>query len=256
MREIRVLPYGRGAGSAMMLGWPVNGRRFAMQGRVSRLTGGGIILHFRIERRVHALLNRPQRRESWWLAAPRPRRDPRVHREFRDTAPRRRGEICRSTASDRRPRTVCPASALIFRQSDWAGSSAASKQQDFGLQWIGVLKFVDEDVREAILQIAADFGLSRTRSRARSSRSTKSNLPGASLESVVLVHQIPHFRAKRRRPDRRRRRAGRLPAARADAARAATTCSRGTPSAKKPLPFCGFFLISRISLISRLSSES
>ena len=51
------------------------------------------------------------------------------------------------------------------------------QEKELGLQRIGVLKLVDEDVREALLKPAADARRRLTRSRALRSRSRKSSLP-------------------------------------------------------------------------------
>ena len=83
------------------------------------------------------------------------------------------------------------------------------QQQDLGLQRIGVLELVDEEVREARLERAADARVaSSSRSRARSSRSTKSSAPGALLQLLVArdhARAAPRAAAPR---DRHRRRAG------------------------------------------------
>ena len=47
-----------------------------------------------------------------------------------------------------------------------SGSADGEQQQDLRLQRIGVLELVDEDVREARLEPAADAGVARARGRA------------------------------------------------------------------------------------------
>ena len=76
-----------------------------------------------------------------------------------------------------------PGSGRASMPVGFGGIVGREQQQDLRLQRIGVLEFVDEDVREAMLQFGAHAALSRTRSRAISSRSRKSSTPARFLAS-------------------------------------------------------------------------
>ena len=73
-------------------------------------------------------------------------------------APRRRAGSDRSTASDRRRGTACrgPADLPPVVCPRVVGGE---KKQDLGLKGISVLELVDEEVREALLQLARARGV-------------------------------------------------------------------------------------------------
>ena len=51
-----------------------------------------------------------------------------------------------------------PGAGDVVRQSVAAGSGDVEQQQDLGLQGIGILELVHENVREALLEAAARQG--------------------------------------------------------------------------------------------------
>ena len=67
------------------------------------------------------------------------------------------------------------------RQSRCAGIVGDEQHQDLGLQRVGVLELVDEEVREAAREVGAHRGVAHESSRVHTSRSTKSSTPAARL---------------------------------------------------------------------------
>ena len=73
-----------------------------------------------------------------------------------------------------------------------AGIVDGEQQQQLRLQRIGVLELVDEDAREAALEVRrGPSPSSRTRSRARSSRSRKSSAPSRAFSALVARRRTP-----------------------------------------------------------------
>ena len=80
------------------------------------------------------------------------------------------------------------------------GVVGREQQQDLRLQRIGVLELVDEDALEARLEAARGrCALSRTRSRAPSSRSRKSSAPARAFSCVVAVDGAAQVALQQRR---------------------------------------------------------
>ena len=78
----------------------------------------------------------------------------------------------------------------------FVGIVGGKQQQDFSLQRIGVLKFIDEDVRETILQIAADIGFVTHQIAREQEQIYKIQFAGAAFQSIVMKDKIPHFTAQ------------------------------------------------------------
>ena len=144
---------------------------------------------------------------------------------------RRRGGSGRSTASDRRRRTACRAPAARARQSRLGGIVGREQQQDLGLQRIGVLELVDEEVREAALQLRAHVARRRDRDRARAAAGRGSRAAPRAPSPLVGLDDGQQLVAQARREVgvgvARRSRRGALHGV----ACASSTCGRGTPRA-------------------------
>ena len=73
---------------------------------------------------------------------------------------------------------------------------AAQQQQDLDLQRIGVLKFVDEQMAEALLQIAANFHLAAEQIADITEQVDKIQLSQAMLAFAIVFEKFRHFLAK------------------------------------------------------------
>ena len=139
-------------------GLRIVGRGVFLERRIARLAAVAIAGHLRREGGVHQLLDRAHRAEALGQVDARyAARGQRLRRHFH-TGRRRRGGTCRSIAWDRPPRKACRERACTLQPVVFGGIVGGKQDQDFGLQRIGVLKFVHEDAGEALLQVTADLG--------------------------------------------------------------------------------------------------
>ena len=151
------------------------------------------------------------------------------------TAPYPRAGTYKSIASDRPPETACPASAARCVQSDSRGSSAASSSRISDLQRIGILEFVDEQVREAILQIAANVRPDRAPGRGRRSADPRNRVCRRAASAALYSSTTPRISSRSARRNRRRRGCG-TPRSSAAVHRGAPTALRAARRRMRPSP--------------------
>ncbi len=171
------------------------GRGFSLQRGIRGLAGSSIVLHFRFKRRVNQLLDRTQRPKAGGqlnhahaALLQRIANFPVQHHvgtaELID-------RLLRIADHEQLPRFGRDLQPVRF-----AGIVRGEQQQDLGLQRIGILKLVDENVSEAVLQIAADIRLVAHQVARQEQQVHKVELAGAPLQLIVMDHQFPHFAAK------------------------------------------------------------
>ena len=78
----------------------------------------------------------------------------------------------------------------------FGGVVGGQQQQDFGLQRVGILEFVDEKVAEAFLEIFPDKLLILNQISRANQQIDEIQLALAPLALVVLLHQAGHLLAK------------------------------------------------------------
>ena len=92
-----------------------------------------------------------------------------------------------------------PGTGVTRRQSSCSGSADGEQQQDLGLQRIGVLELVDEDVREARLEAAAHAGVAAHQVARLEQQIEEVERAGARLQRLRTSRSAPAQLALQRR---------------------------------------------------------